>query len=158
MPKSLPTFCNSEGLYTSYAIVCSQLSLSQLQDCDRHGEQLFNSRDLLPAVQRDFQAVKKDNDFIYNDRVPSPSSLDAIAKATIAKPLRLAGPASNFVDLFANLLPVEVSRAMSCYNDKRDQLVTMEIQKLKEGTQELQAYVLDHVIGSCDHFIISQSS
>ena len=112
---------------------------------------MFNSRDLLPVVQRDFQAVKKDNDFIYNDRIPSPSSLDAITKATIAKPTRLAGPASNFVDLFASLLPVDVSRAMGYYNDKRDTLVTMEIQKLKEATQELQAYVLDHVIVSCDH-------
>lgn len=102
---------------------------------------MFSSRDLQPAVQRDYHAVKKDNDFIYNDRVPSASSLDAITKATIAKPLRLPGPGSNFVDLFNNLLPVEVSRAMNTYNDKRDQLVTMEIQKLKEATQELQAYV-----------------
>lgn len=107
---------------------------------------MFNSRDLQPAVQRDCQAVKKDNDFIYNDRVPSVSSLDAILKATIAKPVRLAGPASNFVDLFANLLPVEVSRAVNTYNDKRGQLVGSEIQKLKEATQELQAYVLDHVM------------
>lgn len=117
------------------------MSLGQLQECDRHGEHLFTSRDLQPAVQRDLQAVKKDNDFIYNDRVPSHSSLDAIPKATIAKPVRLAGPASNFVDLFASLLPVEVSRAMNSYGDKRNQLVTMEIQKLKEATQELQAYV-----------------
>ena len=122
-----------------------QLSLGQLQECDRHGEHMFSSRDLQPAVQRDYQAVKKDNDFIYNDRVPSASSLDAIPKATIAKPIRLAGPASNFVDLFANLLPVEVSRAMGCYSDKRDQLVTLEIQKLKEAILELQAYVLDCV-------------
>ena len=128
--------------------------MSQLQECDRHGEQMFNSRDLQPAVQRDYQAVKKDNDFIYNDRIPSPSSLDTIPKATIAKPIRLAVPASNFVDLFANLLPVGVSRAMGYYNDKRDHLVTMEIQKLKEATQEIQAYVLDHVTGSCDHCYI----
>ena len=122
-------------------IIYLQLALSHLQECDRHGENMFNSRDLQPSVQRDCQAVKKDNDFIYNDRVPSPSSLDAIAKATIAKPLRLAGPGSNFVDLFTNLLPLQVSRAMNSYNDKRGQLVTVEIQKLKEATQELQAYV-----------------
>lgn len=107
---------------------------------------MYSSRDLQPSVQRDLQAVKKDNDFIYNDRVPSHSSLDAIPKATVAKPIRLAGPGSNFVDLFTSLLPVDVSRAVGCYNDKRSQLVTMEIQKLKEATQELQAYVLDHVI------------
>lgn len=127
-------------------IIYLQFALSQLQECDRHGENMFSSRDLQPAVQRDYQAVKKDNDFIYNDRVPPFSSLDAIAKATIAKPMRLAGPGSNFVDLFGNLLPVEVSRAVGSYNDKRDQLVTMEIQKLKEATQELQAYVFR----SCD--------
>jgi len=108
----------------------------------------------MPAVQRDCQAVKKDNDFIYNDRVPPFSSLDAIAKATVAKPTRLAAPGSNFVDLFGNLLPVEVSRAVGSYNDKRDQIITTEIQKLKEATQELQAYVLgDHVISS-DYFLL----
>lgn len=147
-------------MYYNEAIVimCSQLSLSQLQECDRHGENMYSSRDLQPMVQRDLQAVKKDNDFIYNDRVPSHASLDPIPKATVAKPTRLPGPASNFVDLFANLLPVDVSRAMGCYDDKRGQLVTMEIHKLKEATQELQAYVIDHVIGSCDQCYLTQSA
>jgi len=103
---------------------------------------MFNSRDLLPTVQRDLAAVKKDNDFIYNDRVPTGNSLEPIPKATVAKPIRLVGPGSNFVDLFANILPLEVNRAMSSYHEKRDALVTAEVHKLKEATQDLNAYVI----------------
>jgi len=119
-----------------------QLSIQQLQECDRRGENMYSSRDLLPVVQKDLAAVKKDNDFIYNDRVPPANSLEPISKATIAKPIRLPAPGSNFVDLFANILPLEVNRAMTSYQDKRDALVTMEIQKLKEATQDLNAYVI----------------
>ena len=103
---------------------------------------MYSSRDLLPVVQKDLAAVKKDNDFIYNDRVPPANSLEPISKATIAKPIRLPAPGSNYVDLFANILPLEVNRAMTSYQDKRDALVTMEIQKLKEATQDLNAYVI----------------
>ena len=103
---------------------------------------MYSSRDLLPVIQKDLAAVKKDNDFIYNDRVPPANSLEPISKATVAKPIRLSGPGSNYIDLFANILPLEVNRAMTTYQDKRDALVTMEIQKLKEATQDLNAYVI----------------
>jgi len=103
---------------------------------------VYNSRDLLPVVQKDLAAVKKDNDFIYNDRVPAVNSLEPISKATIAKPIRLPSPGSNYVDLFANILPLEVNRAMTSYQEKRDALITMEIQKLKDATQDLNAYVI----------------
>ena len=64
----------------------------------QRGGTTFNFRNEQGRIQRELQAAKKDNDFIYHDKVPDVKTLPAIGKATIAKPSPL--PASNFSDKF----------------------------------------------------------
>ena len=67
------------------------------------------------TVKKDFEAANKDNNFIYNDLVPDFGTLEPPGKATLAKPLPFTSPAPNFIDLFANLVPLAVSQALQVW-------------------------------------------
>ena len=66
-------------------------------------------------MKKDFEAANKDNNFIYNDLVPDFGTLEPPGKATLAKPLPFTSPAPNFIDLFANLVPLAVSQALQVW-------------------------------------------
>lgn len=97
----------------------------------------FHFQELTSSLKKDLEAVEKDNNFIYNDRVPDFGTLEPPGKASIAKAIQFQSPASNFLDLFANLVPLPVSRAMSNYNSKKDTLVNDELEKLRNATSSL---------------------
>ena len=92
---------------------------------------------MVGEIQREHDAVKKDNDFIYNDLVPKFDTLEPIPKMNLAKPVQFQTPSANFVDLFANLMPPDVYQAMNMYNGKRDSLVSGELRKLQEASQAM---------------------
>ena len=102
---------------------------------------LFVLKALAVQVQRDHDAVKKDNDFIYNDLVPKLDTLESIPKMALAKPVQFPSPSPNFVDVFSNLLPTDVYQAVSAYNAKRDGIVSGELKKLQEATQAMNGWV-----------------
>ena len=86
---------------------------------------------------RDYEQAVKDNNFIYNDLVPSFATLEPPGKATLAKPVQFTSPASNFLDLFKDLLPLSVSQAASVYTTKRLTLVAAEMDRLRDATHTL---------------------
>lgn len=94
-------------------------------------------QEITATVRRDYESVNKDNNFIYNDRVPSFNTLEPPGKAAIAKPLQFASPSPSFVDLFVGLVPLPVSKALQSYNGKKDSLVSEELEKLREATHTL---------------------
>ncbi|XP_034187244.1 programmed cell death 6-interacting protein-like protein AliX [Osmia lignaria lignaria] len=97
-------------------------------------------QDYANRAQRNYTEVKKDNDFIYHERVPDVKALEHIGKASVAKLLPLPEVfSSNFKDLFADLLPVSVHQALSSYEVRRNELVNSEISKLREMTQVLNS-------------------
>ncbi|KAK2582526.1 hypothetical protein KPH14_004820 [Odynerus spinipes] len=97
-------------------------------------------QDYANRAQRNLTEVKKDNDFIYHERIPDFKSLGPIGKANVAKLLPLPEKfSSNFKDLFAELLPVSVHQALSSYEIRRNELVNTEISKLREMTQVLNS-------------------
>nr|XP_003699475.1 PREDICTED: programmed cell death 6-interacting protein [Megachile rotundata] len=97
-------------------------------------------QDYANRAQRNLTEVKKDNDFIYHERVPDVKSLEPIGKASVAKLLPLPEVfSSNFKDLFSDLLPVTVHQALSSYEVRRNELVNSEISKLREMTQVLNS-------------------
>ena len=97
----------------------------------------FHFKELTSSLKKDLEAVEKDNNFIYNDRVPDFGTLEPPGKASIAKAIQFQSPASNFLDLFAKLVPLPVSRAMSTYNSKKEALVNEELEKLRNATSAL---------------------
>ncbi|KAF3428254.1 hypothetical protein E2986_02109 [Frieseomelitta varia] len=95
-------------------------------------------QDYANRAQRNLTEVKKDNNFIYHERIPDIKSLEPVGKASVAKLIPMPEVfSSNFKDLFADLLPVSVHQALSSYEVRRNELVNSEISKLREMTQIL---------------------
>ncbi|XP_076239592.1 programmed cell death 6-interacting protein-like protein AliX isoform X2 [Calliopsis andreniformis] len=94
-------------------------------------------------AQRNLTEVKKDNDFIYHERIPDVKSLEPIGKAPVAKLLPPPGTfSSNFKDLFADLLPVRLHQALSSFEVRRNEVVNAEISLLREMTQVLNSVLV----------------
>lgn len=94
--------------------------------------------ELLNKAERNLAEAKKDNDFIYHERIPDVKSLEPIGKAQPAKALPVGQPLSqNFKDLFGELVPVAVHQAMASYDLRKTEIVNTEITQLRESTQEM---------------------
>ncbi|ALC45750.1 ALiX [Drosophila busckii] len=91
-------------------------------------------------AKRNLAESTKDNEFIYNEIIPEISTLASPGKAQLAKPLPMAAPmAGNFKDIFTNLVPVELHRALTASDMRKNEIVNAEIMKLREATQTLNA-------------------
>ncbi|XP_001357901.2 programmed cell death 6-interacting protein [Drosophila persimilis] len=91
-------------------------------------------------AKRHLAESTKDNEFIYNEMIPELSTLASPGKAQLAKSLGIASPmASNFRDIFTNLVPVELHRALTASDMRKNEIVNVEIMKLRESTQTLNA-------------------
>lgn len=89
------------------------------------------------TIKRDYEQVKKDNEFIYNDLVPDFNTLEPPGKATLAKSAQFTSPAANFMDLFKDLMPLSVNQAVNAYTGKKESLVGGELERLKGATNAL---------------------
>lgn len=59
----------------------------------RSGRLIF--QDLMSKAQRNLTEVKKDNDFIYHERIPDIKSIEPIGKAQVVKFTPIAQPMSQ---------------------------------------------------------------
>ncbi|XP_067014587.1 programmed cell death 6-interacting protein isoform X2 [Anabrus simplex] len=91
-------------------------------------------------AQRSLTEAKKDNDFIYHERIPDVKSLPPVPKAQLAKMLPVPDRLSqNFKDLFEELVPVVIHQALAAYDVRKNEIVNTEIMKLRESTQFLNS-------------------
>ncbi|XP_065157108.1 programmed cell death 6-interacting protein-like, partial [Atheta coriaria] len=96
--------------------------------------------ELAHKVQRNLTEARKDNDFIYHERIPDIKSLAPIGKAALAKMIAPAYPMSqNFKDLFDELVPIAVHQAMAACDVRKSELVNVEISKSRDATQLLNS-------------------
>lgn len=58
-------------------------------------DEYVSVKDLTDKINRALTAAKKDNDFIYHDRVPEVKDLDAIGKAALVKATAITPPLSQ---------------------------------------------------------------
>ncbi|RMX52510.1 hypothetical protein pdam_00015525 [Pocillopora damicornis] len=87
-------------------------------------------------IKREATELKKDNEFIYHERMPDIDSLGPIGRAALAKSLPLSKPASSkFTDLFSKLVPMAVHNALQAYESRKGEIVNFEVGRLREGTQ-----------------------
>lgn len=91
-------------------------------------------------AQRAHDEAVKDNDFIYHEAVPNFRSLPGVDKAAVAKPTAVPEKfSSSFTDLFESLVPVSVQQALAAYDTRKQEIVSVEIGKLRENTQLLNS-------------------
>lgn len=58
-------------------------------------DEYVSVKDLTDKINRSLTAAKKDNDFIYHDRVPEIKDLEPIGKAALVKPTAISPPLSQ---------------------------------------------------------------
>lgn len=58
-------------------------------------DEYVSVKDLTDKINRSLTAAKKDNDFIYHDRVPEVKDLEQIGKAALVKPAAITPPLSQ---------------------------------------------------------------
>lgn len=96
--------------------------------------------DYFNRAKRNLAESTKDNEFIYNEMIPDVASLSSPGKAQLAKPIPIAAPmTSNFKDIFAELVAVELHRALTASEMRKTEIVNAEIMKLRDATQTLNA-------------------
>lgn len=90
----------------------------------------------MAIIQKAYDLAKKDNDFIYHERIPDLRTLPALDRAVLAKTLPVSTPMGpRFKDLFETLVPVPVHQALAAYDVRRAEIINMETARLREHTQ-----------------------
>uniref|UniRef100_A0A8B9KZV6 Programmed cell death 6 interacting protein n=1 Tax=Astyanax mexicanus TaxID=7994 RepID=A0A8B9KZV6_ASTMX len=98
-------------------------------------DEYVNVKDLSDKINRALTAAKKDNDFIYHDRVPEVKDLEHIGKAALVKTTSIQVPLSQtFTDLFEKMVPMEVQQSLSLSNSRRADTVNRLVGSLREAT------------------------
>ncbi|XP_070583609.1 programmed cell death 6-interacting protein isoform X2 [Erythrolamprus reginae] len=98
-------------------------------------DEYINVKDLSDKINRALIAAKKDNDFIYHDRVPDLKDLEPIGKVSLVKATPVTFPLSQkFTDLFEKMVPMAVQQALAVYNQRKADLVNRSIGQMREAT------------------------
>ncbi|CAI9601153.1 unnamed protein product [Staurois parvus] len=98
-------------------------------------DEYINVKDLSDKIQRALTAAKKDNDFIYHDRVPDLKDLEPVGKAALVKPTPVTVPLSQkYSDLFEKMVPLAVQQSMSIYNQRKADLINTTIARMRDAT------------------------
>ncbi|XP_053323359.1 programmed cell death 6-interacting protein isoform X2 [Spea bombifrons] len=98
-------------------------------------DEYINVKDLADKIHRSLTAAKKDNDFIYHDRVPDLKDLDPIGKASLVKPTPIVVPLSQkYSDLFEKMVPLAVQVALTAYNQRKADLINSTIAQMRDAT------------------------
>jgi len=94
--------------------------------------------DWVKRANRALTDAKKDNDFIYHERIPDVKQLASVGRAAVVKPTPLPDKfLPNEKELFEALMPVHIHQAMAAYEVRKQEMVGTELNKLKEGTNML---------------------
>ncbi|TRZ01134.1 hypothetical protein DNTS_007856, partial [Danionella cerebrum] len=98
-------------------------------------DEYVNVKDLSDKINRALTAAKKDNDFIYHDRVPEVKDLEHIGKASLVKATAVQTPLSQkFTDLFEKMVPMAVQQSVSAANSRKADTVNRLIGSMREAT------------------------
>uniref|UniRef100_F1KR77 Tyrosine-protein phosphatase non-receptor type 23 n=1 Tax=Ascaris suum TaxID=6253 RepID=F1KR77_ASCSU len=88
--------------------------------------------------------AKKENDFIYHERVPKREELGIIEGVAMVKPIGFE-PTDRSVagdDLFAALLPMNVLKSVSMYSEEKAKFKRAILERVEAKDKELDEYLL----------------
>uniref|UniRef100_A0A915PJX6 BRO1 domain-containing protein n=1 Tax=Setaria digitata TaxID=48799 RepID=A0A915PJX6_9BILA len=94
------------------------------------------------AIEKAYASAKKDNDFIYHERIADFRSLPPLPKAAVAKILPVTFPITpRFKDMFSSLVPVQVHQATASFDARKSEVINIETSRLREHTQIMNGQV-----------------
>lgn len=90
-----------------------------------------------------FKAAKKENEFVYHEKVPPVDSLPKVKGANLVKgiPFSPADPDISGPDIFARLVPMEAHEASSIYSEEKAQLLRTVTNRVENKDEELEAFL-----------------
>ncbi|XP_070840304.1 programmed cell death 6-interacting protein isoform X2 [Chaetodon trifascialis] len=98
-------------------------------------DEYVSVKDLSDKINRALAAAKKDNDFIYHDRVPEVKDLEHIGKAALVRATAITPPLSQkFTDLFEKMVPMAVQQSMTIYSQRKAETVNRLVGTMREAT------------------------
>nr|XP_057903535.1 programmed cell death 6-interacting protein-like [Doryrhamphus excisus]XP_057903586.1 programmed cell death 6-interacting protein-like isoform X2 [Doryrhamphus excisus] len=98
-------------------------------------DEYVSVKDLTDKINRALTAAKKDNDFIYHDRVPEVKDLEHIGKAALVKATAITPPLSQkFSDVFEKMVPMAVQQSMGVYGQRKADTVNRLVGTMREAT------------------------
>ncbi|KAG8194991.1 hypothetical protein JTE90_008169 [Oedothorax gibbosus] len=86
---------------------------------------------------------KKENEFVYHDKVPALTSLPELKGASLVKgiPFNITDPEVCGPDIFARLVPMEAHETSSLYSEEKAKLLRSMVAKIEGKNEELMAYL-----------------
>ncbi|XP_011505396.1 PREDICTED: programmed cell death 6-interacting protein [Ceratosolen solmsi marchali] len=133
--QSLVCKCNK---YIGEEIARLELAVEMFKSAQTKSNKLLMYQDYYNKAIKNLNDAKKDNDFIYHERIPDINNLSTISKASVAKLLPLPDNFSlNFQDIFAELLPICIHQAISNFEAQKNEIIICEIAKLRNMRQIL---------------------
>ncbi|KAL0831687.1 hypothetical protein ABMA28_001234 [Loxostege sticticalis] len=127
-----------------------QFAVEQLRGAASRVGQAGFLQEQATRAARHLAEATKDNDFIYHERVPDVRQLEPIARASVAKPLPMADHwAASQKDLFANLVPLAVHQAQQASAARCSELVTGEVNQLRDATALLNSVLASLNLPAC---------
>lgn len=113
-------------------------SVELLRIADSRGGKELPVKVQMNQVQLAYEKAKKENDYVYHERVPEYNTLTTIERVALAKPTPVKFPLSDdFRDLFASLVPITVHNGLLTFKAKKMEALNLEIGKLRQATELL---------------------
>ncbi|GFT54198.1 tyrosine-protein phosphatase non-receptor type 23 [Nephila pilipes] len=97
---------------------------------------------------------KKENEFVYHDKVPALSSLPDLKGASLVKgiPFSITDPDVSGPDIFARLVPMETHETSSLYSEEKAKILRSMVSKIEGKNEELMAYLSSLQLESVSSF------
>ncbi|XP_065886518.1 tyrosine-protein phosphatase non-receptor type 23-like isoform X2 [Dysidea avara] len=98
---------------------------------------------LCDAAKKKAMEAKKQNDFVFHEKLPSMEHLEAVQGAVLAKAnvFQPADPAVIGVDIFSRLVPMKAHERSSVYSEEKAKLLRSVVAKAEEKDAELEQYL-----------------
>ncbi|KAL8142029.1 hypothetical protein V2J09_015061 [Rumex salicifolius] len=87
-------------------------------------------------LNKNLERAMKENDRVYLQRVPSPSSLTTLPSVSLVKPMSMDDVLDASKEkLFASLVPDNSAKALSRYTEMVDDVIRTQAEKLQQGSE-----------------------
>lgn len=123
-------------------------AFNKLNECIKKGKSEDGDiqesfRFAMDVIGGKYQSAKKDNDFVYHDKVPDFDSLPEVKGASLVKGITFnpSDPDVSGPDLFQKLVPMEAHEASSLYSEEKAKLIRRVCGNIEDKNAELVQFM-----------------
>ncbi|CAF1254501.1 unnamed protein product [Rotaria sordida] len=153
---SITYYCNSliadENKKHGEAVCYLENAIERLKDGWKNAEKISTDKTniykdahtfTIDMIMEKYKIVKRDNDNVYFEKVPTLSSLPAVQGAIVAKSQSFDchDPDVSGSDIFQKLVPMDIHLAVSEYSEEKAKLLREIIQFTENKNRELETFM-----------------